>query len=184
MWRNLPLVLVRDTSWSSKIRLVWFHLDFSSRICLSDEFQSRLKHFSNRPGRHSSNGRQKWLITMWPENLSGLAGEVMESWKACQFAAMMYSNYQFWWDNCHSYNMFYTPLASPVEQRCMWTESPRLLSLALNIWLMWRDRWTNRQMKQLSCKGGSQKSKQLRNAVFAQALWTDGLTEGPTDRPF
>ena len=83
---------------------------------------------------------------------------------------------------------------SPTGQRCVRTVSPRVLNFALNMWLMWRNRWTNRQMKQQSSLliiqftiGSHRGQKQPKNTVFAKALRTDrrtdGRMDGRTDRP-
>ena len=81
----------------------------------------------------------------------------------------------------------------------MWTLSPRVLNLVLNMWHRWvdgwRDRWTNRQVKRQRSKWGSQntfvdhliqrrispRAKTAEKRRFVKALQTDGRTNGQTD---
>ena len=41
-----------------------------------------------------------------------------------------------------------TAKTSPTGHRCFRTVSLRVLNLVLNMWCKWRDRWTNREIKQ------------------------------------
>ena len=82
---------------------------------------------------------------------------------------------------------------SPTGQRCVRTVSLRVLTLALNMWHIWRYRWTDswsdRVKEALKTRllitrfsiRSHRGLNQPRNAAFAQALRTHQRTDGQTD---